>query len=189
MNRKNVDALKNILQGKPVEKNISVGYTPEKKSLGDEYEQKNGYKVKKTRFDDIRVPMFCPNCEKVMKAAKDTQAYYSNGTCLNCMVDYHDQLRREGKLEQFAFKKRILSASSWLSERQKELEEFEKSVDRDKNVQDDYVHSDGNVEKWTSDVKFGELIDNYKQYLSEFQTELQQSITKYEKEYNEHLGI
>jgi hypothetical protein len=124
-----------------------------------------------------------------MKAAKDTQAYYINGTCLNCMVDYHDQLRKEGKLEQFAFKKRILSAASWLKERQTELNEFEQTVDRDKNVEDDFVLSDGRVEKWTSDVKFGELIDNYKQYLKEFQSELHQSVTKYENEYNEQLNI
>lgn len=183
MNKKNVDALKTILSGKDVEKSISVGYNAPKKEFGDEYEQKNGYKVKKTRFDDIRVPMFCPKCEKVMKGRRDTEAYYSHGTCLNCMVDYHDELRREGKLDEYTFRKRLLNARSWLNDNKVQLEEFQKNAKLD----GEYVLADGTIEKWTSDVKIEDVVDSYKEYLTKFEEDLNNSIKDYEQKYNKFL--
>jgi len=179
MDKKNVNALKSILSGKEAEKNISVGYTGTKKEFGDEYEQKNGYKVKKTRFDDIRVPMFCPKCEKVMKARRDTDAFYSNGTCLNCMIDYHDELRKEGKLDQFMFKKRLLNAQSWLDEQKTQLDEFKNNF----NGKQEYVLSDGRIEKWEFDGNLSDVIDSYKEYLGTFEEQLNNSIQSYEEKY------
>jgi hypothetical protein len=180
MNKKNVENLKNILQGKEIKKNISVGYNAPQKEFGDEYEQKNGYKVKKTRFDDIRVPLFCPKCDKVMKGSKDTSAYYSNGSCLNCMVDYHYELQTEGKLEEFMFRKRILNAQSWLNEQRQQLQEFVKS----KNYNPEFVLSDGTIEKWNFDGNISEIIDSYRGDLDKFEINLNNSINEYEKKYN-----
>ena len=183
MNKKNVDALKNILSGKEAEKSISVGYTAKAKEFGDEYEQRNGYKVKKTRFDDIRVPMFCPKCESVMKGRRDTEAYYSHGTCLDCMVDYHDELRKEGKLQEYTFRKQLLNARSWLADNKQQLKEFEEKGKLD----GEYVLADGTIEKWTSDVKIEDVVNSYKEYLDKFEQDLNKSITDYEQKYNKSL--
>lgn len=179
MDKKNYGALKDILSGKEPEKNVSVGYTGKKKEFGDDYEQKEGYKVKKTRFDDIRVPMFCPKCEKVMKARRDTDAFYSNGTCLNCMIDYHDELRKEGKLDQFMFKKRLLNAQSWLGEQKQQLDEFQNNY----TGEQEYILSDGRIEKWKFDGTISDEIDSYKEYLEKFETQLNTSIQSYEEKY------
>lgn len=183
MNKKNVNAIKDILSGKTPEKRISVGYTPTQKEFEGEWEQKNGYKVKKTRFDDIRVPMFCPKCEKIMKGSKDTNAYYSHKTCLNCIVDYHDELRKEGKLEQYMFRKRLLNAQSWLEEQKQQLEEFVNS----KYYDPEFVRSDGTIERWKFDGDVSEIIDGYTNDLQKFETQLNESIEKYESEYKEKI--
>lgn len=179
MDKKNVNALKNILSGDAPEKNISVGYTAPKKEFGDEYEQKNGYKSKKTRFDDIRVPMFCPKCERVMKARRDTDTYYSDGTCLNCLIDHHEELRKEGKLEQYMLKKRLLNAQSWLKDQKVQLKEFEENGKKDQ----EYVLSDGRIEKWELDGKLSDEIDSYKEYLDDFESQLNNSIQSYEEKH------
>ena len=184
MDKKNVNVIKDILSGKTPDKRISVGYTPKQKEFGDEWEQKNGYKVKKTRFDDIRVPMFCPKCEKVMKGSKDTNAYYSHKTCLNCVVDYHDELRKEGKLEQYMFRKRLLNAQSWLEEQKQQLVEFVES----KNYNPEFVLSDGTIERWDFDGNISEIIDGYTNDLQKFETDLNNSIQNYESTYNQTIN-
>lgn len=183
MKKQNVNAIKDILSGKTPEKKITVGYTPTQKEFGDEWEQKNGYKVKKTRFDDIRVPLFCPKCEKVMKRSKDINSYYSHKTCLNCMVDYHDELRKEGKLEQYIFRKRLLNARSWLEEQKQQLSEFVDS----KNYDPEFVLSDGTMEKWHYNGNISEVVDGYTNDLQKFETQLNESIKKYESEYKEKI--
>ena len=75
-------ALKNILQGKPVEKAAWVGYEGKKQKPGDQ----------KSRLTDImaeaRMPWFCPKCDKVMKKKLDNKMWTLFGYCFDCQVDF-----------------------------------------------------------------------------------------------------
>lgn len=197
MNKDNVKNLKNILQGKDPEKKIQVGYKDVKKGpsrygrkVGDVWEE-NGKKWKLTeagivsvnRMDEYRIPMFCPECGKIMKGKKDTKAYYSNNTCLNCMIDYHESLRKKGKLDQFAFRKRLLSAISWFDDQEKQFDEFKDRVKENP----EFVFSDGRVEKWNNELDSDKLIEEYKDFLEDYRKKLNDSIKKYENKYGEKL--
>ena len=61
-------ALQNILEGKPVEKDyVQVGYEGKQEDLGG--------KTRKSELTDImsevRMPWFCPKCQKTMKKKLD----------------------------------------------------------------------------------------------------------------------
>jgi hypothetical protein len=199
MNEKNKKALESILSGKSVEKGIQVGYTGtpkntrpsgEGKEIGEEWQVdgKTWVKTKtgverKSAVEGARVPMFCPKCEKIMKGTKDTNAYYSHGTCLNCLVDYHDELRKEGTLEEVMFRKRLLNAKSWLREQYEQLNEF---ISKE-NYNPEFVLSDGTIEKWEVDGNISSVIDSYKEWLQNFDNDLQNSIKEYETKYQKTI--
>lgn len=195
MNKKNVEAIKSILEGRDIEKGIQVGYTGtpkqtkpsgEGKEIGDIWKE-NGKTWEKTKtgvhrksvLQSARIPMFCPKCERVMKGKKDTKAFYSNNTCLNCLVDHHEELRKEGRLEEVMFKKRIRNAQSWLSEQYQQLNEYMGK----ENYNPEFVLSDGSIEKWETDGNISQIIDSYKEWLQEFEENLQESIKEYESTY------
>lgn len=199
MDKKGVDNLKNILSGKEVEKSIQVGYGDQKvgpnakgKKPGDVWEyngkkwtmKENGTITNVTRFDDVRIPMFCPRCESIMNRKADTKSFYSNGTCLDCMIDDHEKMRKEGKLEQFAWKKRIQSSMAWLRDQEKQFEEFK--LNSKKNPK--FLQSDGTFEKWSGgDINFDKIIEEYTTYLDNYRKELQNVIDEYETKYNEPI--
>ena len=196
MNEKNKKALESILSGNEIEKGIQVGYTGtpkstkpsgEGKEIGDIWKE-NGKTWEKTKtgvhrksvLQSARIPMFCPKCEKIMKGKKDTKAFYSNGTCLNCLVDYHEELRKEGRLDELMFKKRIRNAQSWLSEQYQQLNEYMGK----ENYNPEFVLSDGSIEKWETDGNISQIIDSYKEWLQEFEENLKKSIEEYESTYD-----
>lgn len=201
MDKKNLDNLQTLLKGGEVDKNISVGYTPDKsksvtggvkRNPGDEWEHngktwvmdERGNITNKTRFDGVRVPMFCPKCERVMKGKKDTTSFYSHGTCLDCMVDYHNELRKRGVLERFSWQKRLLSAQSYLKDQQQQFEEFKVNVEKNP----EFILSDGTRERWNMDVDNEKIIQEYQSHLDTYEKDLIDSISKYEQQYNARLA-
>jgi len=195
-NKKNLDR---ILQGKEPEKKLQKGYESSYKGpssygheVGDVWEE-NGKKWKMTehgniqnvtRMDSYRVPAFCPECGHVMKGKKDTKSFYAHGTCLNCLVDYHEFLRKKGKLDQFAFRKRLLSSISWFEEQKRQFDDFEKLV----TSNPEFVQSTGKIEKWSNELDSEKLIEEYKEFLQDYKNKLDNSIEKYERDYGEGLN-
>lgn len=39
---------------------------------------------------NLRVPMFCPVCERIMKGSKSTNTYYDFGCCSDCFIEFVD---------------------------------------------------------------------------------------------------
>lgn len=199
MDKQNVDNLKSILSGKDVEKKVQVGYTTSNehhsemkgKSVGDVWESngkkwtknENGTITNVTRFDDIRIPLFCPKCNTAMRGKNDTKAYYSNGTCLNCMVDYHNELRKSDELEKFMWAKRLRSAQSWYNEQIVQFDEMCESYKKNP----EFVMSDGTIEKWTTETDFSKIIEEYQSYLNTYKEKLDKSIEDFEQKYNDKL--
>lgn len=198
MDKKNVDNLKSLLSGKELDGNIQLGYGSHKsgpdskgRKPGDMWEHngkmwmvnENGTVTNVTRFDDVRIPMFCPRCSSVMRGKTDTKSFYNNGTCINCMIDDHDKMRREGTLEKFAWKKRISSAISWYKDQLQQFHEMEENYKKNP----EFVLSDGTIEKWSKDTSFDKIIIEYRDYLNTYKQELDKGIEEYERTYNEKL--
>lgn len=200
MDKNEYKNLKNIIQGKEPEKKIQVGYqstttkgrpSGENREVGEKWKEdgKTWEKTESGRVqrvsvtDGLGMPYLCPKCKTMMAASKDRKVWYQTGACLNCLVDYHHKLKKLGKFEQFAFRKRLLSAKSYYSEQENQFEDFKKMV----NENPEYVHADGVVDRWSNDMDSEKMIEEYKNYLDDYKKRLNESIEKYENQYEESL--
>lgn len=199
MDKEGFDNLKRILKGKDPKKNLQVGYdkkvnsgpTRGDRKPGDTWEEngktwtitENGTIQNVTRLDKFRVPFRCPECKNVMKGKKDRKAYFANETCLNCMIDYHEELKKAGKFKQFAFRKRLLDAKSWIRDQLEQLDEFKEQIKENP----EFVHSDGTVEEWDNQMDSEKIIEEYEEFLDGYRSDLNDSIQKYEEDYGESL--
>ena len=113
-------ALKNILQGQPVTKKVMVGYEGKKQESGDQ----------KSRLTDImagvRMPWFCPKCDKIMKSRHDNKMWLSYGHCFNCQVDFENKLAVSGKLDEWKADKERKNKLAWIRDQKQSIEEFKK---------------------------------------------------------------
>ena len=92
-------ALGDLLSGKTPEKRVMVGYKGKEQESGDQI----------SRLSDImkeaRMPMFCPECDKIMKKRLDDKFWMMFGHCFDCQIKIENKLRIEGKYEEWAEKK------------------------------------------------------------------------------------
>ena len=92
-------ALSDLMSGKKHEKNYTqVGYEGKKENLGGE--------TRKSELTDVmasvRMPWFCPKCDKAMKKRLDNKFWRTQGHCFDCQVDFEHKLRLEGTFEEYA---------------------------------------------------------------------------------------
>ena len=115
-------ALAAILTGEEVEKRSFVGYTPEA-------EKNEGGKTRKSELTDImaevRMPWFCPECNKAMKKKLDDKFWRMMGHCFDCQVDFENKLRVKGEFDEWAEKKMLENQKSQLKDLEQSLDDFE----------------------------------------------------------------
>lgn len=166
-------AMESILRGETPEKRIMVGYEGNKKST-------NGETVKSHLTDIMaaaRMPWFCPECKKTMKAKVNDKMWRLFRHCFDCQVKVENKLRIEGKYEEWAKKKVLLNQRSFVIEQLESVEEWKKQGDVTFYNQ---VNPDGHsVEKetWSTDTKqleklAKEAMDNYTDLLERINLEL-----------------
>jgi Pyruvate/2-oxoacid:ferredoxin oxidoreductase delta subunit len=164
---KDVQRLRNLVQGKYGEKtSTSIGYTKEQEfhNEGDVWEEdsrkwtiKNGIKQNVTKLDkakaQIHLPLFCPECSKVMKHRYDKQFYIQYNRCFNCQVDFETDIRKKGLWEEYEkniinsdIDNTIINYNIWIDE-----------MINDSN--ESYITEAGDVEKWVGSVKHKLLQD------------------------------
>ena len=89
-------ALGDVLAGRTPEKRVMVGYEGKKQESGDQI----------SRLSDImkeaRMPMFCPECDKIMKKKLDDKMWSMFGHCFDCQIKIENKLRIQGKYEEWA---------------------------------------------------------------------------------------
>ena len=117
-------ALASLLRGEEVEKRSIVGYTPEA--------QKNeGGKTRKSELSDImaevRMPWFCPKCEKAMKKKLDDKFWRMMGHCFDCQVEMENKLRMKGEFDDWAERKMLENQKSQLKDLEQSITDFEKT--------------------------------------------------------------
>ena len=116
-------ALKGILEGKPAEKDyVQVGYEGKK-------EENLGGKTRKSELTDImaevRMPWFCPECNKAMKKKLDDKFWRMMGHCFDCQVEMENKLRMKGEFDEWAEKKMLENQKSQLKDLEQSLDDFE----------------------------------------------------------------
>ena len=112
--QKSVQRARNLITGNGNARTTEgVGYTKkyEHYQEGDIWEEngrkwtiKNGIKQNITKMDKFKkmgtIPLFCPNCNTLMKKELDKKVYPSYQKCFDCVVDEEHELQKEGKLEE-----------------------------------------------------------------------------------------
>lgn len=113
--KKDVHRARNLITGNTDSRTSQgVGYSKkyEHYKEGDIWEAdgrkwtiKNGIKQNVTKMDKFKkmgkTPLFCPECNTIMKKHLDTKVFPAYQKCFDCVVDYEAQLQKEGKLEEF----------------------------------------------------------------------------------------
>ena len=158
----NVKAINQMIRGEHrTQTQKTKGY--EKKSLerkigeswtdnnGQTWIQKNGYKVKTGKLNNIRKAIdtsICPKCSK--KATNwDKQFIISEGKCHDCIVKEETLMVCEGYVknkpiyEQWERKKIRKNVESFLQDAAKDVEML-----KTRFTKTDFVNSDGTIDKW-----------------------------------------
>lgn len=174
--KKDVERMRNLIQGKYGEKTqTSVGFTKSEKQYeeGDIWESdgrtwtiKDGIKQNITKLDKAKkahlMPLFCPNCNTVMKNRNDKTFYKIHKMCFGCVIKMEDKLKKEGKFEEYqrAIKNneidnKIIDFKAWVKDKMSESN-------------NQYVSEAGDVENWKGKIneeKVQENIDAVVEYL------------------------
>ena len=164
---KDVQRLRNLIQGKYGEKNtISTGYTKqyEHHEEGDMWEEddrtwtiKNGIKQNITKLDkakeSIHLPLFCPCCNGMMKHRYDKQFYIQYKRCFNCQIEFETDLKKKGlwvEYEKFITNSDIDGL----------INEFNIWIDEEMETKNEsYITEAGDMERWSGNAK-QKLLEN-----------------------------
>jgi hypothetical protein len=113
--KKDVNRIRNLVQGKHGDKTTqSIGYSKSQEfhkegdiweSKGQTWTIKNGVKQNITKLDKakkaVKVPLFCPCCNKLMKKHMDAQYYKVHKMCYDCVIDKEHEIKKQGKWEEY----------------------------------------------------------------------------------------
>jgi hypothetical protein len=164
---KDVQRLRNLVQGKYGEKNtVGTGYTKKQEfhDEGDVWEEdnrtwtiKNGIKqnitVLDSARDSIQLPLFCPCCSNLMKNKHDKLFYLQYKRCFNCHIDFETELKIKGLWEEY--EKHIIN-----SDIDGVTQEFNIWIDEEINSSNEsYITEDGAIERWVGSAK-KKLLEN-----------------------------
>ncbi len=117
-------ALKDLMTTGKTEKDYTqVGYEGKKENLGG--------KTRKSELTDVmasvRMPWFCPKCDKAMKKKLDDKFWRLMGHCFDCQVDFENKLRIKGEFGQYAQQKMLENQKSQLKDLEQSIDDFEKT--------------------------------------------------------------
>jgi ribosomal protein L37AE/L43A len=117
-------ALKDLMSGKEHTKEyVQVGYESKQENLGGKTRESELSKV----MQSVRMPWFCPKCQKAMKKTLDDKFWRMMGHCFDCQIDYENKLKIEGKFDEYEGKKILENQKSYLKDMEQSLDDFEKT--------------------------------------------------------------
>ena len=141
-----------------------VGYTKkyDHHKEGDIWEQdgrkwtiKNGLKQNITKMDKFKkmgkMPLFCPECNTLMKKHLDKKVFPAYQKCFDCIVDFEAELQKQGKLEEYHNNIHNSNINNVISE-------YESFIKEKLNENSEgYVTESGDVESWKGGFKKEDL--------------------------------
>ena len=171
--KKDVQRARNLITGDTNSRTSQgIGYTKkyEHHKEGDIWEEdgrkwtiKNGIKQNITKMDKFKkmgkTPLFCPECGTLMKNHLDKKVFPAYQKCFNCVVDYENELRKQGKSKEYFDKLHNDNIDKVLNK----YKSFVK--DQLKESNDNYVTEDGDVESWRGGLNKEEMAQNLQEGL------------------------
>ena len=117
-------ALKDLMSGKEYEKDYAqVGYEGKQENLGGKTRESE---LSKT-MQSIRMPWFCPKCQKAMKKKLDDKFWRTQGHCFDCQIELENKMRIEGTFEDYAKTKMLENQKAYLRDLEQSIDDFEKT--------------------------------------------------------------
>jgi len=163
--KKDVQRARNLISGNTSARTTEgVGYTKkhEHRVEGDVWEEngrawtiKNGLKQNITKMDKFKkmgkLPLFCPECNKLMKKNLDKQVYPAYQKCFDCVVDHEAELVKQGKSEEYFNGLRNQHIQTAIDGYKNFM------IDRMKESNANYVTEAGDVENWRGGISKEQL--------------------------------
>ena len=163
-------ALGAVLAGRTPEKRVMVGYEGKKQKSGDQISRMTNL------MKEARMPMFCPECDKIMKKKLDDKMWRMFGHCFDCQVTIENKLRIEGKYEEWAENKIRKNKIAFIKDQIQAISEWKdmKAPEFYNNVGVNYPMLE--KEKWDVDMdkvqrEADEAIQKYTEVLEELDNE------------------
>lgn len=163
-----VNRLRNLVRGDYTSKTIkSLGYSKFQKEHkeGDIWEEndqewtiKDGIKQNISKLSSAkelsRIPLFCPNCETIMKKRFDKDYFNIHKMCFDCVISFETELRRLGIFQEYHNKIVNQDIEGFINDfRTYVLEELK---------QDDQQHFSeaGELEKWGGGINNERVLES-----------------------------
>ena len=199
----NIKAIKQMLDGthkSQTKKMIAfsdVKVTEEKRAIGEvwtdedgvEWEQRNGFKIKKGKLDEVRkmlieraMPKDCPKCNQPMTKRLDKKFFLLEKHCFDCQVAFEHDLRIEGKYERYEKERILKNAEAWLIEAEREAKEL---ADAFRNPLT-FTGVDGILEKWSGGMTGDEVAEKIEK---EFELFKENFINKLKSDLNGTVNV
>jgi len=117
-------ALKELMSGRNYEKDyVQVGYEGKKENRGGE--------TRKSELTDVmasvRMPWFCPKCDKAMKKRLDNKFWRTKGHCFDCQIEFENKLRISGEFENYQKSLMLENQKAYLKDLEQSIDDFEKT--------------------------------------------------------------
>ena len=149
-------ALKNILEGKPVEKRVMVGYEGKEKSLNGKTRTSELTEIMK----GVRMPWFCPECKNIMKNQRlDGKMWRLYNHCFDCQLQIEHKMRVEGTFDNWETGKYLQNKKSIIEEQIESIISWRAQEDASfvepVNIDTGFVH----IETYKKDPKIEQMAD------------------------------
>ena len=146
------EALSDILAGRKTEKRVMVGYKGKGKEKGDIIPKMTEI------MQDVRMPLFCKECNKVMKHRLDNTFWMKFGHCFDCQIKIENKLRIEGTFEEWQEEKIKQNKISFLKDSIEQIKEWKNMEAPEWYNQVGINYPELEKEKWNMDTAQIELI-------------------------------
>jgi hypothetical protein len=163
-------ALGDVLAGRTPEKRAMVGYKGKEQESGDQISRMTNL------MKEARMPMFCPECDIIMKKNLDDKMWSLFGHCFDCQITMENKLRIEGKYEEWEENKIKQNKIAFIKDQIQAISEW-----GDSKAPEWYNNVGVNTpelekEKWNIDMKKVQIeaqkaLEKYKDVLKELESE------------------
>ena len=123
-------------------------------SDGKEWEQKDGFKINKTKMDDVRAYLdkisncASDKCETIKYSKADKKAIVKTGMCITCLAKFETQLRIDGTFPFYEDYKISRNQLAYIRDLKMRFEDALVGVTK----QFEFVNEDGSMSNWQWDI-------------------------------------
>jgi hypothetical protein len=176
---RDVQRLRNIVTKKYGENTITqVGYQKEQitHNEGDIWEEngknwtiKNGIKTNISKLkafkDLVNVPILCPKCSNTMKDRLDVKFYGLFKHCFGCQLKFEQQLKLEGKFEEYEDSIIKNNAITYLKDTEEAFNDFI-------NTNETFISENGDKEMWNGGMGKEQLSEIFQKQVEMFKANM-----------------